>query len=108
MEYACHEGNVDLEFTLSGARAKERKKRQSRMRTDQSGPEICRLARRRLMKRNLYCGCLMLVAMAMIQLRSAGERASFVCSRIRCGQACDIDRHSYQDGVDQSSFVDLH
>ena len=24
VEYACHEGNVDLEFTLSGARAKER------------------------------------------------------------------------------------
>jgi hypothetical protein len=24
VEYACHEGNVGLEFTLSGARAKER------------------------------------------------------------------------------------
>ena len=24
VEYACHEGNVNLEFTLSGARAKER------------------------------------------------------------------------------------
>ena len=24
VEYACHEGNVNLEFTLSGARAKDR------------------------------------------------------------------------------------
>ena len=24
VEYACHEGNVSLEFALSGARAKER------------------------------------------------------------------------------------
>ena len=24
VEYACHEGNVNLEFTLSGARAKEK------------------------------------------------------------------------------------
>jgi hypothetical protein len=24
VEYACHEGNVNLEFTLSGARVKER------------------------------------------------------------------------------------
>jgi hypothetical protein len=24
VEYACHEGNVNLEFTLSAARAKER------------------------------------------------------------------------------------
>ena len=28
VEYACHEGNVDLEFTLSGARAKEREEAQ--------------------------------------------------------------------------------
>ena len=28
VEYACHEGNVNLEFTLSGARAKEREEEQ--------------------------------------------------------------------------------
>ena len=28
VEYACHEGNVNLEFTLSGARAKEREEKE--------------------------------------------------------------------------------
>jgi hypothetical protein len=28
VEYACHEGNVGLEFTLSGARAKEREEQE--------------------------------------------------------------------------------
>src|SRR6202047_3920733 len=30
VEYACHEGNVNLEFTLSGARAKEREEEEER------------------------------------------------------------------------------
>jgi hypothetical protein len=30
VEYACHEGNVNLEFTLSGARAKEREEQEQR------------------------------------------------------------------------------
>jgi hypothetical protein len=28
VEYACHEGNVGLEFTLSAARAKEREEKE--------------------------------------------------------------------------------
>src|SRR5580704_12406148 len=37
-----------------------------------------------------------------------GERASLVCGRIRCERASDADRNRHQDGVDQSSCMDLH
>src|SRR5258708_9671003 len=36
------------------------------------------------------------------------ERASLVCGRIRCECAIEADGIRDQDGVDQSSFMDLH
>ena len=83
MEYACHEGNVNLEFTLSAARAKEREEdgerkgssSQARFRKD-------RLGEKEMKDRNLLM--FMLVAMVMISAGPSGERASLVCGRIRC------------------------
>src|SRR5437588_10049222 len=33
---------------------------------------------------------------------------SLVCCRVRCRSAGDLNRQRDQDGLDQSSFVDLH
>jgi hypothetical protein len=99
VEYACHEGNVNLEFTLSGARSKSgKKKRNSKSSSSQplslraqARPRVfdapCRGGRRSAQRcsdeesrpigahaHGDHDG----------SLESASARASLVCGRIRC------------------------